>query len=492
MIRITLDGKGETQLLLDLLQKEGASLPACCGGNGTCGKCKVHFLKGMPEPSESEKEILSEAEIEDGWRLACRSIICGTSVIEFSEGEDTMHVAGSSLFLHEEDMPQVDNSPYIVAVDIGTTTIAAARVNSAKRMIEKVATTVNHQRSFGADVISRIEASNQGKGALLQQTVLNDLERLVERLGLDCDRVKLVISANTTMGHILQGLSCHTIGKAPYTPVDLSLHTWRNMEILPGISAFVGGDMVSGILACNMDQKEEISLLVDLGTNGEMIIGNRHRMLATSTAAGPALEGGNIQHGIAGVPGAIAAAEMKDGSLVIDTIQSAPPVGICGSGVIEIVYELLQAGIVDETGHLNEIYAEKGYPLTQDIVFTARDVREVQLAKSAIRAGLEVILKKYGITYKEVDRVYIAGGFGEHINLVKAVGIGLFPEELLLKMEVVGNSSLAGAVLYAEDHSLGKRLTKVAEHTAEISLAGNAQFSDLYMEHMFFPEESML
>lgn len=515
-VRIIPEGDGKT--LLALLREAGCRLSADCGGRGRCGRCRVRFLSGAPEASEADRAVLAEELLRDGWRLACRAVPVGEAVVEVDDSpEEAIHAAAdfrgtqdvlsvseetgtekSRLFLH--DRKSVEN---VIAVDVGTTTIAAAKLPSDPPDVlpgeegtdeaEKAAC-VNSQRSFGADVISRMAASNAGEGGRLQEVLLRDLEGLAGQLGIspeafaDGEKTEVVISGNTTMQHLLQGLSCRTLGAAPYTPVDISLHRWRNMTFLPGVSTFVGADIVSGIVACGMDRREEITLLIDLGTNGEMVLGNRDKRLCASTAAGPAFEGGNISCGMAGVPGAVSAVEIVSGRPVVKTLGGMPPKGLCGTGVLETVYELLKEEIIDETGLLDDAYFEGGYPLAEGVVFTAKDVREVQLAKAAVRAGIEVLLEVYGIGYEDVEKVWLAGGFGERLNAAKAVGIGLIPEEFLGRIVPVGNSSLAGAILAAGGKVPPERFAAAAAGTEEAELSSNPLFNELYVEHMLFPE----
>ncbi len=523
MHRIRIENIKDGRSILEALREEGKYIPAPCGGNGTCGKCRVRFVQDPPAPSQADLSVLTESEIEDGVRLACRTPAKRGAVIGIlAEDETGMEVsagfagdgvlgmdtgfagdgspgldAGKKEALSAGISAEVRESGKRVfpavgqiaaAVDIGTTTIAMSAVNTVNGEVLGTATGINRQRAWGADVISRMEASNQGKGELLRRSIRSDLDSLREKLGLPQD-LHMVISGNSTMEHLLQGLSCQTLGTAPYTPVDISLHEYENMTILPGISTFVGADIVSGIVACGIDQSEEICILVDLGTNGEMAIGNRSRIISASTAAGPAFEGGNISCGVAGIPGAVSSLEIRDGEANIRTIGNQPPVGLCGTGVLETVYELLKEELIDETGLMEDDYFDDGFPIAEGIVFTNKDVREVQLAKSAVRAGLEVLLKEYGTDYDHIGKLYIAGGFGQKINLEKAVGIGLLPGELLDRMIPVGNSSLAGAVMAACDPSILERMRAVGADSEETSLAENPLFSELYMDNMFFPEQ---
>ena len=531
--KIIIEETNGEKTLLDLLQGRGVYVPAYCGGSGTCGKCRVRILNEPPAVTEAERELLSADDLEAGVRLACLTEPEVGMEVEILAGDEAEMKVETSFSVSAEALRQPDGqgsgkdlsapakasekgsgqneqgsqdrqsgqdeqsgqveacsagSPVVAAVDIGTTTIVMSAVDAGSGQVLGTAAGVNHQRAFGADVISRIDASNRGKGAMLRSTILRDLDLLQGQLGLPAG-TRRVISGNSTMQHLLQGLSCRTLGVAPYTPVDISLHSYENMTILPGISTFVGADIVSGIVACGMDRSEEVCILVDLGTNGEMAIGNRDRIVCASTAAGPAFEGGNISCGMAGIPGAISAVTITEGRAAVETIGGAPPAGLCGTGVIEVMYELLKEEIVDETGCMDDEWIEDGFPLAEGVTFSAMDVRELQLAKAAVRAGMEVLLQAFGMDYDGVGRVYLAGGFGQKINLEKAVGIGLLPEELLDRMEPVGNSSLAGAVMAAQDPSVLERMARTAEMAQETALAENPLFSDLYMEHMFFPEQ---
>ena len=328
----------EKQTVLELLQKEGIFLPADCGGRGTCGKCRVRFLSGAPEPAEEERKKLSPEQLSEGIRLACRCCPSEPFVIEFEQAEEEIEAEG----LGGSSVPAVSGSPEKedgrrIAVDIGTTTIAAALLSGKDGTVLDTRTCINHQRAYGADVISRIQASNNGNREELQRLVQKDIGDLIEALGEDPETVPAVIAGNTTMQHLLLGLSCETLGVAPFTPVDISLHREKNLLILPGISTYVGADITAGIVACGMDLEEDVCMLIDLGTNGEMAIGSRDRILVASTAAGPAFEGGNISCGVAGIPGAISRVTITDGTAQCETIGGKPPVGLCGTGVLEVM-----------------------------------------------------------------------------------------------------------------------------------------------------------
>ena len=478
---------GDTkQTVLEILRGEGIFLPADCGGRGTCGKCRVRFLEGAPAPTEEEQKKLTAEQLQDGVRLACRSCPEGAFTVEYELAEEEIAVETIASGAGKAENTPVSAGKKKVAIDIGTTTIAAALVDAGSGQVLDTVTCVNHQRAFGADVISRIQASNDGKKEELQQLVLTDLRNLITDLGEDPETIPVVIAGNTTMQHLLLGLSCETLGVAPFTPVDISLHEVKNQLLLPGISTYVGADIVAGIVATGMDQSEEVCLLIDMGTNGEMAIGNKDKIMVASTAAGPAFEGGNISCGVAGIPGAISRVTITDGTAQCETIGGKEPVGLCGTGVLEVMYELLKEEIVDETGLMDDEYVDDGFPLAGDIVFTDRDIREVQLAKSAIRAGAETLIKEFGVTYDGISKLYLAGGFGQKIDLEKAAGIGILPPELIDRTEAAGNTSLQGAVMAAQDDSVRDRYLRAVAVSEEVSLSESTLFNDLYVQHMFF------
>ena len=332
------------------------------------------------------------------------------------------------------------------------------------------------------------------------------------------------------MLHLLMGYPTQGLGVYPFTAHTLALEERPLSEVLglsgegeglnrplselaglpafllPGFSVYVGADIVSGVYGLDFQRSEGVNALIDLGTNGEMAIGNKDRLLVTSTAAGPAFEGGNITCGVGSIPGAISNITIeinKKPDVILKTIANEKPLGICGTGVIETASELVRNELVDETGMLDEEYFDNGFFLAEKangepIVFTQKDVRELQLAKSAIRAGLEVLLKRFGISCEGLDRLYIAGGFGYYLDIEKASQIGLIPKDLLPKAVAVGNSSLSGAVKFLKEWwrtlpdpteaPLGE-LTRLAKQGEEIALSSDPDFNDFYMEYMMFEEQ---
>ncbi len=508
----------EGKNLLEQLREAGIYISAACGGKGKCGKCKVRMTMGATEATEADCRFLEEAELAAGWRLACLSYPAADCTLEIvSDDESEFEVVAE----HREEQQEhgAAAGACAIAVDIGTTTLAIQLVERESKRLLHTVTGINHQRAYGADVISRIQTSNDGKGAELTESIRQDLLRGIGRLLLEYpvepEQIGAVaIAGNTTMGHLLMGYPCETLGVYPFTPVNIETISLpfedlfqeqltqageqeicrrirAEVTLLPGISTYVGADISAGLLSCGFDRLEEPCILIDLGTNGEMAIGNKDRILVTSTAAGPAFEGGNISCGMGSVPGAICKVRIQDNGAEVATIGDKPPVGLCGTGVIETVCELLEQELIDETGMLEEDYFDDGYELArtpegEPIVFTQKDVREIQLAKSAVRAGVETLMRRYGVTPGEVCHVYLAGGFGYKIDLAKTIAIGMLPEEFAEKTTAVGNSSLGGAVEYLAGPEAGRRLMQIVERSTEIELSSDKDFNQFYTDYMFF------
>lgn len=386
---------------------------------------------------------------------------------------------------------------YGIAIDIGTTTLAMQLVDMNTKEICGTYSALNSQRLYGADVLRRINAANRGKADQLQEMICDDLRKgiqvlLTEQQG-NGQLSRISIACNTTMVHLLMHLSCETLGVYPFTPITLSrLEPDAEIptSILPGISTFIGGDIVGGLMACGFDQATENSLIIDLGTNGEMVIGNQFELLCTSTAAGPAFEGGNISCGTGGIPGAICAVTIHGKQCEIQTIGDEPAVGICGAGLVEAVSELFKAGIIDETGCYIDEYFEEGYPLGttpsgKAIRLTQQDIREFQMAKAAIRAGMELLLARYDISDHEIKHVYLAGGLGQYMNIEKAVKVGLFPKGLQDKIVAVGNTSLQGAFLDLTEPEAQAREAALIAVAEDFPLSMDDDFNELYMKYMY-------
>ncbi len=393
-------------------------------------------------------------------------------------------------------------------VDIGTTTVAMTVIDE-KSGLRTEEVFLNQQRFFGVDVISRIKAANEGSGemlrSLIQKCLLQGIRNLLGKSGVQPEDVESVtIAANTVMVHLLLSYSCEELGAYPFTPVTLDTLLLSFEEvfgdsllacpvtILPGISAYVGGDIVSGIYYTDLDQAEELSFFLDLGTNGEMVLGNQKRLLVTSTAAGPAFEGGNIKYGMAAIKGAIHQVEILEKKARFKTIQYGRPLGLCGSGIIDLVAELLKNNLIDDTGLLIEPYFTEGFPVTlpsnggEDIRLFQKDIREVQMAKSAIYTGIELLCQEMGCTLADIQNVYLAGTFGSAANLENAIAIGLLPDAFQGKIKVLGNSSLLGGIKYATKAHSALRIEEFIKKTDVLYLSNTSDFETSYIEHINF------
>jgi uncharacterized 2Fe-2S/4Fe-4S cluster protein (DUF4445 family) len=401
-----------------------------------------------------------------------------------------------------------EESLYAVAVDIGTTTLALVLVDLRTHKIAGRFSAVNRQREFGGDVISRIQRANDGGLPLLSRSVRDQITEGIDALCREASAHvqeirKIVLVGNTTMLHLLLQLSCRTLGQTPFTPVTLDMVSLMSREIfdgdlscetviLPGISTYVGADITAGLLFAGVRTDADPVVLVDIGTNGEMALVYKGRILCTATAAGPAFEGGNIRWGTGSVPGAISQVHFQDGKFECTTIGSRPPVGICGSAVIDIVYQGLKNDLIQPSGRFNtkllphdEIFLTRTTD-GRDIVFCQKDVRELQLGKSAIRSGLDALLNHAGLGYGDIKTLYLAGGFGFNLNLESSAGIGLIPEALRPKVSLIGNSALGGAVkfLFNPDHE--KTLYQLIQQSEEFRLPEDNYFNESFIDNMSF------
>lgn len=492
--------------VLELLIEHSYVLPSICGGRGTCGKCKIRVLEGVLEATLADKKYFSEKELEEGYRLSCVAYpISSITVNLLAKSEEDFYIPSQAKT--KKSVSKVGLT-YGIGIDIGTTTIAMELVEKETGVVISYYSGINHQRSYGADVISRIEQANLGKRAELTESIRKDIKEgiisLLKEGGVEISEVSdLVISANSTMGHLFLGYSVEGLGSYPFIPYNIDLVEvfgeeifpdlkWKGkVTVLPGISAFVGGDVVSGLYQCGFYQIEKPTLFIDLGTNGELALGTKEKILVSSTAAGPVFEGGNIAWGTGSIPGAISEARVEDGAIIVKTIYSKTPVGICGTGLIAIISALLNLGILKQDGMLEGSFAETGYVLARTendewIKITQGDIREFQLAKAAIQAGIQMLLNEAGILASQLHRVYIAGGFGAKLNIKQAIDVGLLPKECIGRIKAVGNTSLAGSKSYLLDSQSLSAFEFIKKNSQNINLAEEKTFANLYTSYLNF------
>lgn len=433
---------GESLLLL--CQKAGIALSLNCGGKGICGKCKVRFLKGAPMPGISDRRFFSPDELRQGYRLGCLVKLysdCEVVLPEKKEPDIIEDFVKVSFCLPETVIK--NGRAYFITTDIGTTTLVMQKRSILDGSVCAVYKAVNAQKCYGADVISRMEASMHGNREDLSNLIRGQIQEGFTTLGLD-DISFMVVAANTTMVHLLMGYDVSSLSKAPFLPKTLDEIETDIADIptyiMPGFSAFVGGDIFSGLLALGMKNvdltsdrvfehlRDKLILLLDLGTNAEMALIRNNRLVATSAAAGSAFD-------------------------------SIADVGIYGADIISFLYRLLQEKKIDEHGTLQGEWFEKGVPYVVDedknvntgtdaVCITQKHIRQMQLAKAAVRCGIDYLVEKFGCTMQEIDHVYVAGGFGYYLDIEAAFGVGLLPEAFQKKTTACGNTALSGAAWY--------------------------------------------
>jgi len=465
---------GTTLLQAEILA--GLTPDAPCGGNGTCGKCKVTLRDG--------REV-----------LACQTGVDQDMAV-FLSAERSVNILTGGLAVQAKP----DGSDkYALAFDIGTTTVVAYLLSGETGELLASASGMNPQSQFGADVISRIQYTLETGGTPLKGCIRDALAKLTRKVcktaGIDPKEITVAsIVGNTAMHHLLLGIDPSPLVIPPYMPgvfealeLDAAelLPTSGKVRILPNIAGFVGGDTVGCMVSTRFDQQEKLTLLIDIGTNGEMVLGNKDRRIACSTAAGPAFEGAKISCGMRGAEGAVDHVTLEDGEIRYHVIGEAQPIGLCGSGLLDLVAVLLDAQIVDESGYVEG----KEYKLCENVVLTQKDVREVQLAKAAIRAGIELLTEKLGAEIEDIQQVYLAGAFGNYMNPVSACRIGMIPGVLVDRIIPIGNAAGEGSKLCSLSREEFVYSQSLAKNTEFLELASLPNFQDCYVDALEFGEE---
>jgi uncharacterized 2Fe-2S/4Fe-4S cluster protein (DUF4445 family) len=605
--------------LLTAAALAGVYIPASCGGDGVCRKCKIEFVQG--ELHTQNTSSLSQDEISKGTRLACISTVFSDVVIRIpeivqSDGTSlkakpkttraistksqenlvgTWHIAPPvrKLYLtlppptlddnipdmqrlirgisrtapamHEPDYDHPElihdlsmtlresdwqitvillqgkrtNEPeriiavepgdttdqlYGLALDLGTTTISGVLIDLNSGRIIAEASAYNSQIGYGEDVISRIIYSQRAGGLrALQEKAVHTINKIIEEVCRTViispsDISYIMAAGNTVMAHLLLGINPKFIREAPYVPgvsqfpltkaaaLGIMAHPSVRLYLYPCIASFVGGDIVAGVHACNMHRSETISLFIDIGTNGEIVVGNRDWMVCAACSAGPAFEGGGIKYGMRASSGAIENIHIHPHTLdpMIVTIGNTNPRGICGSGVIAIVPELLEAGIIDRRGKFNDrkkhhrirkgtdgweyvIAWAHDTMIGEDIVITEIDLDNLIRAKGAMFAGYQTLLESVGIGFAEVERIILAGNFGAHIDLERAIAIGLLPDIDRERFYYLGNASMLGCQISLTDHIRFRERTEVRGIMTNLELSDNLNFMNYYMAALFLP-----
>jgi uncharacterized 2Fe-2S/4Fe-4S cluster protein (DUF4445 family) len=474
--------------LQDVLFAYGVEFP--CGGRGRCRRCRVRVLEGSLPVTPAEETLLGRAELEDGWRLACHAVASGDLVLEVAQW-DAAILADDSLF---EFTP---GEGFGIAVDLGTTTLVAQLLDLRTGHVLGVRTSLNPQAAFGADIMSRVEFAVREEGQdRLERLIRAGVGKLVRELtplaGKPAGRVTIV--GNSVMHHLFCGIGVEPFSHVPFEPSRGGLEVFAASELgwdlpgdpcvafLPCLGGFVGSDILAGLVATRMHESDRLIGLIDLGTNGELAFGSSRRIVCASTAAGPAFEGGKIGCGMRAATGAIAEVAIRDGALHCRVLGNTPPRGICGSGLVDAVAAGLELGAILPSGKMS---ANGEWTLCPPVALAQRDVRELQLAKAAIAAGIRIVLGRLGAGIGDVDRVYLAGAFGNYVNRASARRIGLidFPDEAV---HPAGNTALLGAklALFRGEDIGAPAVARLTEH---ISLAADPEFQEIYVNEMVFP-----
>jgi uncharacterized 2Fe-2S/4Fe-4S cluster protein (DUF4445 family) len=483
------DQRSDYQRLKDGLQEEGFPLSV-----------DLDVLRALPG-------MLRAADF-DG-----TAVLCGSDLLAFEPGDTTREAYG-------------------VAFDLGTTTIVGTLLDLTTGESRAVASTLNAQAIHGGDVLSRISYTmgrREGLGEMsrLATTSLNDLiERLTRDAGLPLERIyEITVAGNATMLHLLLGIDPEPISVTPFTPtvchglelraaaLQIAIHPQGRAYLFPNIGAYVGGDIVAGLLATALPRGDRLRLFVDVGTNGEIALGWERRTMTTAAPAGPAFEGAEISCGMRATRGAIEGVRINDDGVALQTIEDAPPVGLCGSGLIDAVAELYRRGLVDATGRMrsaDEARASKVPPALADrlvtvngvrafvlagteitggspVLFSQKDVRQLQFAKGSIATGIQVLMNEMGVGAMELQEVLLAGAFGSYIHPASARAIGLVPPVPLERIRAVGNAAGEGAKIGLLSYREREAAEAMPDRVEYLELSGREDFNDLFMKALGFP-----
>ena len=470
--------------LIDILHEYGVEFP--CGGKGTCGKCRVRIIDGEIAVSEDHQRKLDHFHLLPDTRLACMSSCTGSITLEVEQFD---HL----ILADETDFRFTSEEGFGIAVDLGTTTLVAQLVDLKTARILAVETLLNPQVKFGADLISRIQAGLDGHSGemtkLIRAAIGKMISLMIEPLQIIPDKIVLV--GNTVMQRIFSGIDLTPLACYPFQVDDLGMKSFtsanlcwnfpvaKSIRFYPSIGSFVGSDILAGIAATELYKKEKYTALIDLGTNGEIAVGNNMQIICASTAAGPAFEGSSLSVGMRAVTGAISSLRLDGTKIVSTVIGNTEPRGICGSALIDAVAILRK---LDRIGSFGEISSgEESIYIGGNIRLSQKDIYEFLLAKSAIAAGIEILSKNLGIDTSDIEDIYIAGGFGNYVTIEHLLSTGMV-ESSEDKIHKMGNTALIGAKMFLFEN--GDLTSEILGKTRHINLEGYPDFQDIYIGKM--------
>jgi uncharacterized 2Fe-2S/4Fe-4S cluster protein (DUF4445 family) len=466
-------------------------------------------MEGSLPVTEEDRQRLTAKELAEGWRLACRARVPGDLQLELAQWEATI-LSDDSAF------PFTPKHGWGIAIDLGTTTIVAQLLDLWTGRVLAVRTALNAQAKHGADIMSRIELAIAAQGfQTLQQLIHEQIGNLIAELLVEARNLSaqsgepttemeaaplkgVVLVGNTVMHHLFCGISLEPLSQYPFEPASPGLQILRasslgwtisgdpQLHFLPCLGGFVGSDILAGILACKLHESDSLAALIDLGTNGEIVVGDRNRLLCASTAAGPAFEGARISMGMRAAAGAISEVHAEAGQFHCHVLGDVPPRGICGSGLVDATAAALALRLINANGRLAQT---DSLVLSPPVSLNQWDIRELQLAKGAIAAGVKLLLKQWGADQANLKAVFLAGAFGNYINYASARRIGLFDFDPEI-VKPAGNTALLGAkmALFELDQH-GGAYSEVLRKTQHVSLKEDPAFHEVFVEEMGFPEE---
>ncbi|MBR4744235.1 MAG: DUF4445 domain-containing protein [Oscillospiraceae bacterium] len=524
--------------ILDIARNNGVDIDAPCSGSGTCGKCVVRLISGSCDSIKNPH--LAEEDFEDGWRLACQSTVNGDAVFllpvmagTYKTGIDTADLSSpEELALYDRSIDAifsaglargVKEKGYGIAIDIGTTTVTGALLDLSTGKVMAKASRGNGQIRYGADVINRIIQQGKPGGieklrsAVREETVVPVIKTMLNNSGLEeNDVTRLVIAGNTTMEHLFVGADGSSIRLEPYVPEFLELHGKTAGELglpaapdapvifAPNVGSYVGGDITAGILDTLLWTRDDMSLFIDLGTNGELVFGNAEYMLTCACSAGPAFEGGDISCGMRATDGAVEAvsidAETMEPTLTVIG-ETKKVAGVCGSGLIDTIAELFRCGIIDAKGKFirDGKRIRRGDISSYVIAFPedSKYGREVELnesdidnfirAKAAIFSAIRSMLNAVDMTIDDIDNVMIAGGIGSGIDMDSAMRIGMLPKQPIEKYKYIGNSSLTGACAMLISDEATEKVFELGRNTTYMELSTEPRYMNEFVAACFIP-----
>ncbi len=506
--------------LFDLAESAGVRVPTSCRKQGKCKECMVEVSEGM--------EFLSprtefEEHLRGSFRLSCQTRpVSGEGMIRchtMRRGE--MQISGTGLLAgpaHEVRLSRADKPgglSYGLAMDLGTTTVVLRLLDLNTGAILATASFENPQRFGGAEVMSRIQYDTEHRGKLLMRTLAGYLTHAIEEFPVDPQEIgEMVVAGNSTMRDLFFGLNVYSIGQNPYRSITeievdegkrattslsstgrqclLPIHPQALVYGAPIISGHVGADAAACMLALGLAGEERLAAIMDIGTNTELIVGNKKRMMAASCPAGPAFEGGGVACGMPGLQGAIEDISINErGEFELTVIGGGEPQGICGSGLVALLSELLRTGRMNEMGRFTDGSSRIEIAPEHGIYFLESDINELAQAKGANAAGLQTVASEYGIEFDDIEVFYLAGGFGRHVSIEAAQRIGLIPNLPAGRVVQAGNASIEGATIALLSHEKRSEMEAIVRRVEHCRLETHPSFFDFFVEGcQFKPIES--